>query len=189
MRPLIAADLLPLGSLLQARLEYQLVHGQAINFEGSDLIAVVRGAPGKLAFGMWDGDTLVAAFVLQHAAPEDRWTDQEHGEPSLLISLMHSRPRRPAQPEHEGYLRRVTLWLCDYAALLDVPPAWIRCTARTQRVAEHLEQCGWDLVRSQHYASQRPCYLLQCAPQRSAIGSLVLGEGEADATREPEGAP
>nr|WSX47587.1 hypothetical protein OG409_00480 [Streptomyces sp. NBC_00974]WSX54269.1 hypothetical protein OG409_38435 [Streptomyces sp. NBC_00974] len=170
MRVLTSKHWPSLDLLIQARQKLQLDCGHVLSGEAAALVDVARlmPDPGMLPVGLWDDDALVAAFALERAVPVmPGWTEQEHTEPSLLVSHAH------AHPEHERLFRLITPWLCDYAARLDDPPDWVRCTVRTPEIAEYLhEACGWHLIRT-HRGWDRPRYLLQCAPQRSAIGSLI----------------
>ncbi|MFD3938199.1 hypothetical protein ACFWSF_09365 [Streptomyces sp. NPDC058611] len=172
MRLLSSADRLGLNELLRARQEHQLARGHALSGEGAALVGFVLAEPGPavLPIGMWGENGLVAAFAVQRADPLDGWSEEERAEPSLVVSHAHT------HPGGERLFQLITPWLRGYAAQLEDPPTWIRCTVRTTEVANHLrDDCGWQHVRTVLTWACR--HLLQHAPQRNETGVLVRGEG------------
>ncbi|MER6520237.1 hypothetical protein ABT246_25700 [Streptomyces sp. NPDC001553] len=163
------------AELVGARMDWQLARGQAVSGEVSALIDLVRLGgidPGTVVVGMWDDTVMVAAFMLQVAAPREGWTDAERAESSMLVLGAHT------HPDHRGLARLITPWVCDYAARLPAPPAWVRCTVRFPAIARHLEQtCGWEPVRDlRNWQGGR--HLFQRRPQlNDSLGALIRGEG------------
>ncbi|MFJ5811725.1 hypothetical protein [Streptomyces sp. NPDC093093] len=165
----------PFDELVGARMDWQLARGQAVSGEVSALIDLVRLGgvdPGTVVVAMWDDPVMVAAFALQLAPPREGRTDAERAESTLFVLGAHT------HPDHRGLARLITPWVCDYAARLPAPPAWVRCTVRSSALARHLEHaCGWGLVRELHNW-QGARYLFQRRPQLSEnLDVLIRGEG------------
>ncbi|MGW5342896.1 hypothetical protein [Streptomyces sp. NPDC004050] len=162
-----------LHGLLDQRMSWMANHNIALSGEPSRLMALVRRPSpdaDMLAVGMWDSDTLVAAFALHDAVPNTGWTLAEREQPSLLLSLAHT------LPDQQGLGPLLGRWVCDYAARRPNPPTWVRCAARAPGLADYLEKSGWFKVREVVSVVHGASYLFQRAPQQDDIlGSLVRG--------------
>ncbi len=165
-----------LDKLLALRMSWLAESGLPRSGETSNLMELVRlpePEPGMLPEGIWDGESLVAAFAVQDAALTAGWTVDERQEPSLVLSLALPDPRNSSLGEIAVH------WLCDYAARGPVPLAWIRCTVRPRTLADHLRwDCGWAAVREVSSLHRDSCHLLQQPPQLDEhIELLVRTEG------------
>lgn len=184
MKPLTTADTAAVDKLIAARMGFQIAHHHRHRGEGAGLRDVVTGADGgaglrvatstpntpddgRRAIGMWEDAELVAAFVLQHAAPQNGWTIEEREEPTLLVAHAHSLPG-------QTLLGRLTaLWLSDYAARQHQQP-WVRCTVHEQALAWRLvRSCGWRHVRDVNDIHGN-FHLMQRPPERANRLDVVV---------------
>ncbi|MFD3539653.1 hypothetical protein ACFWUQ_09145 [Streptomyces sp. NPDC058662] len=186
MKPLATADTAAVDKLIAARMDFQIANHHRPRGEGLGLRDVVTGAgagtglhdaaagtpssapdDGGTAIGMWEDEELVAAFVLQHAAPQQGWTIEEREEPTLLVAHAYSLPG-------QTLLGRLTaLWLSDYAARQHKQP-WVRCTVQEQALAWRLARsCGWRHVRDVHDIHGN-FHLMQRPPERANRLEVVV---------------
>ncbi|MFG2234903.1 hypothetical protein ACGFNX_33765 [Streptomyces sp. NPDC048723] len=192
MTPLATADTAAVDKLIAARMEFQIANRHRPRGEGGGLRDVVTGAgtrnaphdaatgaqntsdDGRTAIGMWEDEELVAAFVLQCAAPQPGWTIAERAEPTLLVSHAYSLPG-------QTLLGRLTaLWLSDYAARQHEQP-WVRCTVQERALAWRLvRSCGWRHVRDVN-DTHSTIHLMQRPPERvDRLGVVVTSVGVPD---------
>lgn len=185
MKPLATADTAAVDKLITARTDFQIANHHRPRGEGLGLRDTVTGAgtgtglrdaadntptgpdDGSRAIGMWEDEELVAAFVLQHAAPQHGWTTEEREEPTLLVAHAYSLPG-------QTLLGRLTaLWLSDYAARQHERP-WVRCTVQEQALAWRLvRSCGWRLVRDVNEIHGN-FHLMQRPPERANRLEVVV---------------
>ncbi|WP_030388000.1 hypothetical protein [Streptomyces sp. NRRL S-241] len=170
MKPLTTTDTRAVDGLIDSRMEFQIAHGHRSGREGNGLRDVVTGAgpdDGRKAVGMWEDENLLAAFVLQRAAPQHGWTIEEREQPTLLVSHAHSLPRQSLLG------RLAALWLSDYAARQQQQPL-VRCMVREQALAWRLKRtCGWRHVREIR-DGLGALHLLQRFPERSQRLEVVV---------------
>ncbi|MFD8414049.1 hypothetical protein ACFV2Q_20200 [Streptomyces sp. NPDC059650] len=174
MTLLTAQHRLDLDDLLRDRMDWMTNNRIPLSGESSDLTTLLRLPqlnPGTRPAGMWDGQTLVAAFAMQDAAPTTGWTLEERAQSSMTVSLAHTLPGQRLG----SVLGR---WICDYAARRS-NPTWVRCRVRAPELADYLEGCGWSKVREVVSPVHGVSYLFQRpAQQDEGLESLVRGEGE-----------
>ncbi|MFB6583344.1 hypothetical protein ACFCYC_39060 [Streptomyces sp. NPDC056402] len=177
MKPLTTADTRTVDELIDGRTAFQIARSHRFRGEGIGLRDVVTGTDrddGMKAVGMWEDENLLAAFVLQHAAPQNGWTIKEREEPTLLVSHAHSLPG-------QGLLGRLAaLWLSDYAARQQLQP-FVRCTVRERALAWRLARsCGWRHVREVR-DGRGDLHLLQRFPERlQRLEVVVTSDGMPD---------
>ncbi|MFF4331225.1 hypothetical protein ACFYZT_32555 [Streptomyces sp. NPDC001591] len=188
MKLLVPADTEAVDKLIDARTHFQVANCHHPRGEGLGLRDTVTGAgcpktpdkqtggDGKRAIGMWEDGELLAAFVLQHAAPHHGWTLEERDEPTLQVSHAYALP---------GQLllgRLAALWLSDYAARQTDQP-WIRCAVREQALAWRLvRRCGWRHVRDVNDI-HGTLHLMQRAPERARRLEAVVSSAGVPALR------
>ncbi|MFE3577939.1 hypothetical protein [Streptomyces vinaceus] len=177
-----------LDELIDRRMDRQMERRHVFDGEASALIDLVRYTSpdaDMVPVGMWDGEALVAAFVLWWAAPQDGWTIEERQERTLLVSLAHT------HPEYRRLGRVLTPWLRDYAARQPTPPAWVRCAVRVPHLALYLhDACGWQNVRAVEFTGRRALHLLQHAPAKSeTLWSLIRSDSELAPSRSEQEKP
>lgn len=139
----------------------------------STLVTCTMPDSAFMAVGMRDEAALLAAFVVERAAPREGWTLDEREESSVLISRAYSHPEQPR------LARFLTPWARDFAARLPDPPTAVRCTVDNAHLARYLiRTCGWRLVREVQ-ARQGELHLLQHTPQRCpSVHELIRTSAE-----------
>lgn len=189
MKPLIAPDMTAVDRLIAARMEFQLAKGHLPRGEGPALRDAITRADargdtpgahdGRTAIGMWDCEQLVAAFLIQHAAPRNGWTVEEREQPTLPASHALSLPGQTILG------RLATLWLSDYAARQHHQPL-VRCVVRDQALAWRLVRtCRWLHVR-EVTSLHGTLHLMQRSPERVERLEVVLSShGVPDLGPEP----
>ncbi|RKT02189.1 hypothetical protein BX286_0055 [Streptomyces sp. 3211.6] len=191
MKLLGPADTEAVDKLIDARMDFQVANCHRPRGEGLGLRDTVTGAicpktsgkptgDGKRAIGMWEDGELLAAFVLQHAAPRHGWTPEERDEPTLQVSHAYALPDQPLLG------RLAALWLSDYAARQTDQP-WIRCAVREQALAWRLaRRCGWRHVRDVN-DTHGTLHLMQRPPERAhRLEAVVSSEGVPDLYPAPD---
>lgn len=182
MKLLIAADTAAVDHLIAIRMEFQLRKRVRQNGEGRELRDVActptRPDDGRMAIGMWDDGKLVAAVVLQDAAPQHGWTIEEREQPTLLVGHALSLPGQAILG------RLVTLWLSDYAARQHHQPL-VRCAVRDRALAWRLvRSCGWERVREVSDLHST-LHLMQRYPERfERLGVVVSSTDVPDLDRQ-----